>query len=132
MFDHVSRRPAGALLLLVVAASALGACGGGSGSPPGPRPSPAPFVGGDETKPPTGVGGSDPITDAAGVALAVYPGQSGDTRRPAVALADQGDWRAATAAAALMAAPVRAPLLLTDGTTIPDATVAALAALKPT
>jgi hypothetical protein len=154
MFDHVSPRPAGAVLLLVVAASALGACGGGSGGTPGAGPSPAPFVGGGETRPPkvivkskspdslgfpafatkntTRVGGSDPVTDAAGVALSVFPGQSVDTRPPAVALADQGDWRAATAAAALMAAPVRAPLLLTDGNTIPDATAAALTALKPT
>lgn len=154
MFDLVSPRPAGALLLLVVAASALGACGGDNSPTSGAGPSPAPFVGGAETRPPkvvvqskapdslgfpafatkntTRVGGADPVTDAAGVALSVFPGQSVETRPPAVALADQGDWRAATAASALMAAPVRAPLLLTEGGQLPDATAAALAALKPT
>src|SRR4051795_8171233 len=147
MFDRVSPRPAGALLLLVVAASALGACGGDNSPTSGAGPSPAPFVGGAETRPPkvvvqskapdslgfpafatkntTRVGGADPVTDAAGVALSVFPGQSVATRPPAVALADQGDWRAATAASALMAAPVRAPLLLTEGGKLPDATAAA-------
>jgi hypothetical protein len=154
MFDRVSPRPAGALLLLVVAASALGACGGDNSPTSGAGPSPAPFVGGAETRPPkvvvqskepdslgfpafatkntTRVGGADPVTDAAGVALSVFPGQSVETRPPAVALADQGDWRAATAASALMAAPVRAPLLLTEGGELPDATGAALSVLKPT
>jgi hypothetical protein len=84
------------------------------------------------TKNTTRVGGSDPASDAAGVALAVYPSASRATRPPAVAVADVHDWRAATAAAALMAPPVRAPLLLSDGDELPPATTAALRALKPT
>ncbi|HEY2636252.1 MAG TPA: cell wall-binding repeat-containing protein [Solirubrobacteraceae bacterium] len=147
------RRPAG--LLVLSACLALTACGGGGGGGGG---SPAPFVsgGGGEhghsaapakasepkatvqlgfpafaTKNTTRIGGSDAVVDAAGAALAVFPSASPATRPPAVALADVNDWRAATAAAALMAPPVRAPLLLSDGSSLPAATSTALAELGP-
>ena len=83
------------------------------------------------TKNTTRVGGADPITDAAGVALAVYPAATKAQRPKAVALADARDWRPATAAAALMAPPVRAPLLLSAGGDLPSATRQAIDTLKP-
>src|SRR5215217_9480150 len=51
------------------------------------------------TKNTTRVGGADPVADAAGVAQAVYPGRSRDTRPGAVTLVDGKDWRAAISAA---------------------------------
>ncbi|GAC1487307.1 MAG: hypothetical protein NVS1B9_06820 [Solirubrobacteraceae bacterium] len=68
---------------------------------------------------------------AAASALAVYPSDSSDARPRAVALAAAGDWRAALAAAVLMSPPLRAPLLLSDGGALGDATRAALARLQP-
>ena len=83
------------------------------------------------TKNTTRVGGADPVADAAGVAQAVYSAQSATTRPPAVTLVDSADWRSGLAAAVLMAPPVRAPILLTSGKDVPDATRDALAALDP-
>ena len=84
------------------------------------------------TKNTTRVGGEDPAADAAGTATATYPGQTRGTRPRAVALVDQGDWRAGVAASVLMAPPLRAPLLLTDRADLPRATSTALDTLKPT
>ena len=64
------------------------------------------------TKNTTRVGGADPVADAAGVAQAVHPSRSEDTRPKAVVLVDQDDWRAGIAAAQLTAPPLRAPVLL--------------------
>ena len=47
-------------------------------------------------------------------------------------LVDSGDWRAGIAAAVLTAPPLRAPILLTDGEDIPNATSTALDSLRPT
>ena len=66
------------------------------------------------------MGGADPVADAAGVAQAVFPARSPDTRPRAVVLVDQDDWRAAISAAQLMAPPLRAPVLLTEGDELPD------------
>ncbi len=84
------------------------------------------------TKNTTRVGGEDPLADAAGTASAAYPGKTRGTRPQAVTLVDQGDWRAGIAAAALMAPPLRAPILLTDGGDLPTATSTALDTLAPT
>jgi hypothetical protein len=84
------------------------------------------------TKNTTRVGGADGVANAAGVARAVYSGGSALTRPKAIALADAGDWRAALATAVLMAPPIRAPLILTDGRELPAASERALAALAPT
>jgi hypothetical protein len=84
------------------------------------------------TKNTTRVGGEDPAEDAAGTATATYPGQTRGTRPRAVTLVDQGDWRAGIAASVLMAPPLRAPVLLTDGADLPRATSTALDTLKPT
>jgi hypothetical protein len=48
-----------------------------------------------------------------------------------VTLVDEADWQAAIAASVLMAAPVKAPLLVTAGGDLPDPTSQALEALDP-
>jgi hypothetical protein len=83
------------------------------------------------TKNTTRVAGKSAVEDAAAVASAVYPGFDAEQRPQAVTLVDKDDWRAGIAASVLMAAPVRAPILLTDGADLPDATTRALDRLKP-
>ena len=145
------RAPFAACLVVAVA---LAGCGGGGGSDDDDTPSPAeradqgqPVLGqrGDEepagpalgfpvfaTKNTTRVGGADPVANAAGVAQAVFPSRSEDTRPPAVVLVDQDDWRAGISAAQLAADPVRSPVLLTEGDELPEATADALEKLRPT
>jgi len=84
------------------------------------------------TKNTTRIGGADAIADAAAAARAVFPSVSPETRPDVVALVDGNDWRTALAASVLMADPVSAPILLTDGNKLPSATEAALEALAPT
>jgi hypothetical protein len=79
----------------------------------------------------TRVGGSDAATTAAGVALAVFPSTKVAQRPAAVTLVDEGDWQGAVAAAVLMSAPVRAPLLVSTEGELPDPTSQALDALDP-
>src|SRR5439155_757536 len=78
----------------------------------------------------TRIGGADPVADAAAVARAIYPGTTPDSRPDAVTLVPQ-DWATATAAAALMAPPVRAPLLFSDPKSLPAGSEEALRALGP-
>src|SRR5687767_6180702 len=141
--------------LLLLALLLLAGCGGGGGDPASdPTPPPKeqaeqgnPVLGqsGDEepagpalgfpvfaTKNTTRVGGADPVADAAGVAQAVHPARSEDTRPAAVVLVDQDDWRAGIAAAQLAAQPLRAPVLFTEGDELPEATADALDKLRPT
>jgi hypothetical protein len=79
----------------------------------------------------TRVSGSDPAADAAGVASAVFPSSSLETRPPAIVLVDKDDWQGAVAAGALVAAPLRAPILLSDGGGLPAVTSETLDRLKP-
>jgi hypothetical protein len=143
------RRSAAALVLLSLL---LSGCLGGGGSDDAPSPqeraekgTPVLGQGGDEkpagpalgfpvfaTKNTTRVGGADPVADAAAVAQATYPSRSEDTRPQAVVLVDQDDWRAGIAASQLMGAPLRAPVLFTEGKDLPPATSDALDKLKPT
>ncbi len=83
------------------------------------------------TKNTTRVGGADAVADAAAVARAVYPGGVPGAQPRAVVLADQRSWQAALAASVLMSKPLRAPLLLSDGATLPAASEQALKALAP-
>jgi hypothetical protein len=83
------------------------------------------------TKNTTRVAGADPIADAAGVALAVHPSTGGVPGPDAVSLVDARDWTAGIAAASLTAAPVRAPILLTEAGQVPALTASALRALAP-
>jgi hypothetical protein len=84
------------------------------------------------TKNTTRVGGEDPIADAAGTATATYPGQTRGSRPRVVTLVDKDDWRGGIAASVLMARPLGAPILLTDGDKRPRATSTALDTVKPT
>jgi hypothetical protein len=84
------------------------------------------------TKNTTRVSGADPIANAAGVALAVFPSVAQGTHPTAVALAPTDDWQAAIAASVLMAPPIRAPLLLSGNASLPAATSNALGLLAPT
>ncbi len=84
------------------------------------------------TKNTTRVAGADPATDAAWVALAVYPSAAPGTHPRAVTLAPTDDWQAAIAASVLMAPPIHAPLLLSGPAAMPSATSAALSELAPT
>ncbi|MEO8092851.1 MAG: cell wall-binding repeat-containing protein [bacterium] len=83
------------------------------------------------TKNTTRVAGPDPVFDAAGVALAVYPATGGIEGPDAVSLVDVADWQSGIAAASLTAAPTGAPILLTDGGEVPAPTESALSGLAP-
>jgi hypothetical protein len=77
------------------------------------------------------VGGDDPVSDAAGVANAIFPSTGAASRPTAVALVDRDDWQSAVAAAVLAAPPIAAPLLLSDGGDLPAVTEQTLKRLKP-
>jgi hypothetical protein len=79
----------------------------------------------------TRIGGSDPAPNAAASALAVFPSTNEKQRPVAVALVSTEDWAGAIAAGVLMAEPVGAPLLYGEAEGVPDATQAALDALRP-
>ena len=124
--------------LLLVLAFAAG-CGGGDKDAGDDQRQPVVGQGGDDekagaslgfpgfaTKNTTRVGGADPVADAAGVAQAIFPARSRDTRPASVTLVDAKDWRAAISAAQLMSRPLRSPILLSDGEDLPDATKSAL------
>jgi len=140
---------AGLFVLAVVflVAAILGGSGGGGEGPETPAPvSEAPNVPSRETATQTPeelgypafatanttrVGGPDPASNAAGVALATYPSTEPSQRPDAVTVVDAADWRSAIAASVLMAAPVGAPLLVSEADGVPEPTAQALDALDP-
>jgi len=79
----------------------------------------------------TRVGGGDPASNAAAVALAAYPAAKPSQRPAAVVLADAADWRGAIAASVLTAPPIGAPVLISEADGMPDPSEEALAALDP-
>jgi hypothetical protein len=83
------------------------------------------------TKNTTRVPGKDATADAAGVAGAIFPAISPGTRPPAVTLVDKDDWQGAVAAGVLSAAPTNAPVLFSDGDSLPAITKATLDRLDP-
>jgi hypothetical protein len=139
-------------LVVVAVAFIVAAVLGGSGSTtsaPGPGAS-APIGGGGETsqapaaqtssqlgypafatKNTTRVGGADPASNAAGVALATFPSTTPSQRPAAVTLVGEANWQGAIAASVLMAAPVGAPVMISAPGGVPDPTSAALTALDP-
>src|SRR5215218_4292496 len=140
------RRMRPLLLVMLVLYAALAGCGGGRGDDLRQTGPGQPTIGksadeGDAaaglgfpafaTKNTTRVGGADPIADAAAVARAVYPATSRSNRPPAIALVDARDWRAGVAAAVLASPPFRAPILLSNGRELPEATASALEVLGP-
>jgi hypothetical protein len=137
--------------IVFIVAAVIGGSGGSksdSGSA-GPAPSPAPapdngtaaspasesaealgypsFATGNTTR----VGGSDPATNAAGVALAVFPSTDPAQQPAAVTLVGADDWAGGIAASVLMSAPVRAPILVSNADGLPDPTAEALDSLDP-
>jgi hypothetical protein len=132
-------------LVCLLAVAATGCGGKGKDQGLDSEPTPSQTVKGDQegassnlglpfiaTKNTTRVAGADPIADAAGVARAVFPSTSADTRPNAVALIDSRDWRAGVAGAVLASTPMRAAILLSDGPKLPAASEEALKALQPT
>ena len=83
------------------------------------------------TRSTTRVSGDDPVADAAGVATALFPSTSATTKPGAVAFVDKGQWQAAVAGGVLAGDPLHAPILLTDGGSVPGATSGTLNRLKP-
>jgi hypothetical protein len=83
------------------------------------------------TKNTTRVDTTDPVQTAAAVALAVFPSALPGTHPATVTIAPTDDWQGALAAASLMAAPFRAPLLLSAPASVPGITARALAMLAP-
>ncbi|MFT4050326.1 MAG: cell wall-binding repeat-containing protein [Solirubrobacterales bacterium] len=75
--------------------------------------------------------GSDPAANAAGAAITVYPSSSSFTKPSAVSVVGEDDWRGAIAMGVLTAAPIKAPMLLSDAKDMPDVTKSAMAALSP-
>jgi hypothetical protein len=83
------------------------------------------------TKNTTRVAGGDSVSTAAGAARAIYPARTDESSPRAVVIVEQDDWRAAISAAQLMARPLRAPVLFSDGGELPAASAEALEELAP-
>jgi hypothetical protein len=87
-----------------------------------------PFI---ATRNTTRVAGSDPVADAAGVASLLFPATDPESRPPAIAIVDKNDWQGIIAASVLTSAPMRAPLLLSDGDQLPAVTQETIDRLQP-
>ncbi len=132
----VTPRPLLAVLLLAMAG--LYGCGkGGAQQPSGASPNrtlgPVAAEGAVSvaTRNTTRLGGADAAANAAAVARAVYPGLTPATRPQAVVLVDERDWLPALAASVLSSAPTSAPILFTEGETLPAVSRQTLEAMHP-
>lgn len=126
-----------ALLALALAAP-LSACGKGAGAHStvaGPTRKLAPVAAQGavslSTRNTTRLGGGNAVVDAASVARAVYPGLTTETRPRAVVLVNGGDWPAALAASELASAPAHAPILFSEGNSLPEVSRQSLEAMRP-
>jgi putative cell wall-binding protein len=79
----------------------------------------------------TRIGGPDPVANAAGIALAVFPSTTAAQQPAAVTVVGEEDWAGAIAASVLMAPPVQAPILFSAPDQMPEDSEEALAALGP-
>ena len=154
LWSDGARRAGATLAVLLVAAIGFGVgylvfSGGGDETPAGPAPvvvveggstgnseeqrNSAEVIGfpAFATRNTTRVGGVDPTTDAAGVALASYPSLGGVGGPQAAILAPSSSWQEALAATPLTADPVNLPMLLGDPDSTPQITSDALTALRP-
>jgi hypothetical protein len=132
-----SPRSLRAASVALAACATLGGCGKTlSPQAAGHSPVTVPVLGahgavGVSTTNTTRLGGSTATTDAAAVALAAYPGLTEATRPALVVMVDRNDWPAALASSVLTGAPLRAPLLYSEGTALPQASGTALQAMRP-
>ncbi len=137
-----------AVIFIVIAV--IGGSGGSTDESDSAAPTPTPTAAGGSTETPavetseelgypsfatsntTRVGGPDFQSNAAAVALAVFPSTAPSQRPAAVTLVSGEDPAIAIAASVLMASPVRAPLLYSGvGPGLPPAAQTALEALDP-
>jgi putative cell wall-binding protein len=102
-----------------------------SGGEPSPQVAEALAFPASATDNTTRIGGPDPASNAAGVALAVFPSTTPAQQPAAVTLVGEEDWAGALAAAVLMAPPVRAPVLFSAPDEMPEESEEALSALAP-
>ena len=129
---------------LAIALLLLGLLGGCSLGDDGDGGSPQPGVAGHDeqgaeqlgfpsaaTRNTIRVGGADAVADAAGVANALFPATGSADRPTAVVLVDSKDWQTAIAASVLAGPPIGAPLLLSDGDTLPAVSSDTLDRLAP-
>jgi ell wall binding domain 2 (CWB2) len=132
----VSERPLAIVLVLAL----VGLCGCGkagveeaSGGGPARKLAPVAAQGAVSvaTRNTTRLGGDDAAADAAAVARAAYPGLTSATRPQAALVVNQNDWQAALAASALASAPASAPILYSEGETLPTVTRQTLEAMRP-
>lgn len=134
---HFHARASGSLLL-VAATLALTGCelgdsgltglNGGSSAEDFSRGTGSPAL---ATKNTIRIPGEDPVGNAAGAALTVYPSTSAATRPKVVSVIGKNDWRAAVAMSVLSARPLGAPMLISEEDGVPDVTESALTALAP-
>jgi len=133
-------RPARGPLLAVLALAAVGAAGcgkggseqlGGGGQARKLAPVTVQGAVSVATRNTTRLGGADVASDAAAVARAVYPGLTAATRPLAVVLVDEHDWLPALAASVLASAPTGAPILFSEGGTLPAVSRQTLEAMHP-
>jgi hypothetical protein len=127
------------MLLAVALAAALAGCGKtalrrhpASGPAAAVAPVAAEGAVSVVTKNTARLGGADAASDAAAVARAVYPGLTPATRPQAVVIVDERNWPAALAAAVMASAPIKAPLLYSEGAALPEVSLQALEAMRPT
>jgi len=127
-----------ASVFLVVAIVAGGGSDSGSSQGGGPvagrgsedesEGSSAGYAGNNTTR----IGGDDPATLAAAVALTVFPSRTPAQRPASVALVGEESWQNVVAAAVMMAPPIRAPLLIAAASGLPEPTARAVTAMNPT
>jgi ell wall binding domain 2 (CWB2) len=114
-----------------VTTSAPATSGGDSDEAPSPQVAEALAFPAFATNNTTRIGGPDPVANAAGVALAVFPSTNEAQRPAAVTAVGEEDWAGAIAASVLTAPPVRAPVLFSAPGEMPEDSEEALAALAP-
>jgi len=114
-----------------VTTSAPAAGNGGGDEAPSPQVAEALAFPAFATNNTTRIGGPDPVANAAGVALAVFPSTTEAQRPAAVTLVGEEDWAGGIAASVLMAPPVRAPILFSAPDEMPEDSEEALTALAP-
>jgi ell wall binding domain 2 (CWB2) len=103
----------------------------GGGESPSPQVAEALAFPAFATSNTTRIGGPDPTSNAAGIALAVFPSMTAAQQPAAVTLVGEEDWAGAIAASVLMAPPISSPILFSSPEELPADSEEALAALGP-